>query len=267
MEQPGDPVAEGLALFHVELLLHLFEELVQFGVAERDVVAALSGDLGRVPHLIEVRIEGAGPAQAADVVVPGVQVLHVDRPLHVADLHVDPGLGEGLLEHGHEPLLDGAAGHLHHGEGELFPVLLEDPVAVGVTPARLGQQSLRLFRIVRQRLQAGGQKGASRHEGTDGGLGQPVVDLLPDPFPVHQKRQGVPHPFVLKEGIFLVVADVVVLGQQIFELAQYPLAELRRAGPLHVLVREQAQTVQVAPQQGLKTGVGVFDDLENEILQ
>ena len=134
-------------------------------------------------------------------------------------------------------------------------------------PARLSQQKLRPFRVVGQRLQVGGHEGAPRHERTDGGFGKVVIDLLPDPLPVHQKRQGIPHPFVLKEGIFLVVADVVVLGQQIFEFAQYPLAELRRAGPLHVLVRKKSQSVQFAPQQSLKTGVGVLDDLEDEILQ
>ena len=57
VKQTGDAVPCFNALFHVKGHLHLFQHLIQFRVSVTDVVAPLVGDLGGVPHLIEVGIK------------------------------------------------------------------------------------------------------------------------------------------------------------------------------------------------------------------
>ena len=104
-----------------------------------------------MPDLVHVRLKRAAPAEAAGVEPSLIQPLEVDRPFDVLDLHVDSGGGHRLLDQRQHFLLNRAGRDLKHGEDEFDAVLLQNAVAVGVTPAGFGELPFRLFRIVRPR--------------------------------------------------------------------------------------------------------------------
>ena len=59
MKQTGDLVPQLNALFHVKGDLHFLKEPIELFVCVADMVTAVPGDLGGVPHLIQIRIKGA----------------------------------------------------------------------------------------------------------------------------------------------------------------------------------------------------------------
>ena len=78
---------------------------------------------------------------------------------------------------------------------------------------------------------------------------------------------ALPHLLIPETGVGEVVADVGVLRQEITVLFELARSELTPAGPLDPLIRSEPEPVERPGEQRLKPGVGVFDNLIDEIFE
>ena len=66
MQNPAEPARKLDPLLHIERPAQLLDDRIGLGIPETDVIAAAANArLTRVPHLIRIRIDRAGPAEAA----------------------------------------------------------------------------------------------------------------------------------------------------------------------------------------------------------
>ena len=139
-----------LSFVLIERQSQFLDQGIRLDIAEGDMVAApfLLARLGSMPDLERITLQRLGPAKPDDIELLALHLVDKGGPFQVADVHRDPGILEGFLDHGCLVLHDRVAAWHQVFKLEFPAVLVQHAIPIGVNPSGVGQQIPGNFRVV-----------------------------------------------------------------------------------------------------------------------
>ena len=201
-------------------------ELVDAPVGIGDEIEASRPHGIGVPYRIDIRVDRNGPAQEHRLeVLFADELVKESGPRH--HLYVGPDAYPGPLTLDHRrhvlPHLVSLVGR--HPETELFPVLFQYAVAVGVPPPGLPQELCRFLRVMIVSGDLPFMIDSPFQKRSRARLAQPEKNGLYYLVPVDGVAQRLPDPSVREERVFQVISYICIRMRQVAVFI-YPLPEL-----------------------------------------